>query len=111
MRWFVIRYFQQLYYSRHDESRDFLGWLACAGFLPSNVRDEPHIDPCCDIGRKDESKKFTESQTEIQCELKSDRGDLLIRVFWDRNTDCIIDVRICDVNQASYLTRKATSIV
>jgi len=40
-----------------------------------------------------------------------DRGDLLVRGFWDRNTDCIIDVRVCDVNQPSYLARKPTSIL
>ena len=27
------------------------------------------------------------------------------------NTDCIIDVRVCDVNQLSYLTRKPDSII
>ena len=43
--------------------------------------------------------------------LNADRGDLLIRGFWDRSTDCIIDVRICDVNQASYQTRKPASII
>ena len=42
-----------------------------------------------------------------ECNVKS----ILIEVIWDRNTDCIIDVRICDVNQASYLTRKSASIV
>ena len=40
-----------------------------------------------------------------------DDDNLFIRGFWERNTDCIIDVRICDVNQASYLTRKPVSIV
>ena len=70
-----------IHYSRHDESRDSLGWLACAGFQPSNVRDEPHINPCRDNGGKDESKTLTESQTEIQCEINSDRGDFLIRDF------------------------------
>ena len=29
--------------------------------------------------------------------------------FWDRDTDCIINVRIVDVNQLSYLSRKPTS--
>ena len=43
-------------HSRHDECRNSLGWLACAGFQPSNVRDEPHINPCRDNGGKDESK-------------------------------------------------------
>ena len=47
----------------------------------------------------------------MQCEINGDRCDLLIRGFLVRNTDCIIDVRICDINQASYLTRKPTSIV
>ena len=36
---------------------------------------------------------------------------MLIHGFWDRNTDCIMDVRICDVNQPSYITRKPASIV
>ena len=43
--------------------------------------------------------------------LNVDRGDLLIRGFWDRSTDCIIDVHICDVNQTSYQTRKPASII
>ena len=47
----------------------------------------------------------------MQCEINSNRGNLLVRGFRDRNTDFIIDVRICDVNKASYLTRKHTSIV
>ena len=65
--------------------------------------DETHINPCRNNGGKDESKKFTESQTGTRCEINSDRGDLLKKGFWDRNSDCIIDIRIYDVNQASYL--------
>ena len=52
-----------LIHSRHDESRDTLGCLACAGFQPSNVRDEPHINPCRDIGGKDDVNKLVEPQT------------------------------------------------
>ena len=85
-------------HSRHDESRDTLGFLACAGFQPSNVRDELHITPCRDIGGKDVVNKLVEPQTGIECELEADRGDLLIRGFWDRRSECIIDVCICDVN-------------
>jgi len=47
----------------------------------------------------------------MHCEINSDLCNILIRGFWDSNTDCIIDVRICNVNQASYLTRKLASIV
>ena len=55
-----------LIHSRHDESRDSLGWLACAGFLFTNVRNEPHINPCYDNGGKVESKNIIESQTGVQ---------------------------------------------
>ena len=85
--------------------------MACIGFQPSNVRDEPIIISCCDIERKDGNIKLIEANTEIVVYLNSDRGDLLIRGYRDRNTACIIDVRICDVNQLSYLTRKPVSIV
>ena len=54
----------------------------------------------------DEGEKLIESQSVVECEINSDRGDLLIRNFWNRSTDRIIDIRICDVNQVSYLTRK-----
>ena len=100
-----------LIHSRDDESRDTLGCLSFAGFQPSNARDEAHIDPCRDIEGKDDVKELVEPQTGIRCKLEADRGDLLIRSFWDRSTDCIIDVRICDVNQPSYLTRKPVSIL
>ena len=49
--------------------------------------------------------------TGIEYQLETHRGDLLIRGFWDRSTDCIIDVCICDANQPSYLTRKPVSIL
>ena len=34
-----------LIHMRHDESRDAIGVLASQGFTPSNVRDEPIINP------------------------------------------------------------------
>ena len=55
--------------------------------------------------------KLVEPQIGLECELEVDHGDLLIREFWDRGTDCIIDIRICDVNQPSYLTRNPFSIL
>ena len=85
--------------------------MAYVGFQPSNVRDGPIIISCCDIERKDGNIKLIEANSEIVVYLNSDRGDLLIRGFLDRDTACIIDVRICDVNQPSYLTRKPVSIV
>ena len=100
-----------LIHSRHDESRDSVVFFAYAGFQPSNIRDESLINPCRDIRRKDENTKLIESTSGIVAELNSDRGDLLIRGFWDRSTDCIIDVRIFNVNQSSYLTHEPASII
>lgn len=34
-----------------------------------------------------------------------------MRGFWKRGTDCIIDVRTCDVNQPSYLSCKPTNVI
>ena len=105
-----------LIHARHDESRGSFGCLACAGFQPSNVRDEPQINPCHAIGGKDESNGETLIESNSGTEINTDRGDLLIRGFWDRNTDCIYDVRIYDVriydvNQASYQLCKPASII
>ena len=100
-----------LIHSRHDESRDSVVFFAYAGFQPSNIRDESLINPCRDIRRKDENTKLIESTSGIVAELNSDRGDLLIRGFWDRSTDCIIDVRFCDVNQPFYLTHNPVNIL
>ena len=52
-----------LIHSRHDKSRDTLECLACDGFQPSNAPDEPHINPCRDIGGKDDVNKLVEPQT------------------------------------------------
>ena len=50
--------------------------MVCARFQPSNVHAEP----------------------QLECEIGTDRSDLLIREFSDKMTDVIIDVRVCDVS-------------
>ena len=100
-----------LIHQRHDESRDSIICLASAGFLPSNVRDEPIINPCRDSDAEKSTDKMHDSQTGLTAELNSDRGDILIRGFWSRDADCIVDVRICDVNQPSYVSRKPEAVI
>lgn len=90
--------------SRHDESRDTLACMACAGFQPSNACDEPIIHSCRT------TNELKDNTSSISIEIQ-ERGDLLVRGFWDRHTDCIIDVRACDVNQPSCLIRKRKSII
>ena len=50
-----------LIHSRDDESRDTLGCLTCAGFQPFNVRDESHINPCRNIGGKEDMNKLVKT--------------------------------------------------
>jgi len=34
--------------------------------------------------------------------LNADRGDLLVRGFWEKSTDTIIDVRVTNLDRKSY---------
>ena len=97
-----------LIHSRHDKYRDIVSILACAGCSPSSVRDEALID----IVRlkEEESKTGKKAKLIEECsgiEIKQidngDRGDLLVRNFYKKGTDLILDFQICDINQPSYL--------
>ena len=81
--------------ARHDEIRDELADIASRAFKPSLVRDEPLIHPC----RPSEQK----AKDEVSKLNSQDRGDLLIRNLWARGTDCIIDVRVTDLDAESNI--------
>jgi hypothetical protein len=73
-----------------------------SNIMCSAVRDEPKIHTC----RKPEEKSDKENQANSVKRLfrnnrNEDRGDILIRGLWSRSTDCIIDVRITDVDAKS----------
>jgi hypothetical protein len=40
-----------------------------------------------------------------------DRGDILIRGLWSRSTDCIIDVRITDVDAKSNRSKDSDKVL
>jgi hypothetical protein len=40
-----------------------------------------------------------------------DRGDILIRDLWARSTDCIIDVRITDVDAKSNRSKDPAKVL
>ena len=79
--------------------------------MPSNVRDEPLIRPCRDSDGVSMNIKLTDRNSGVTAEVNSDRGDILIRGFWERNTDCIVDARICDVHKPSYKDRTPESVL
>eukprot|EP00978_Attheya_sp_CCMP212_P049315 scaffold648213_cov55-Attheya_sp.AAC.3 len=39
------------------------------------------------------------------------RGDLMIRGFWSRGTDCIVNVRITNLDSKSYLKKESSDNV
>jgi hypothetical protein len=87
---------------RHDEIANILADLSMKALTPSAERDEPRIHP---HSRKLEKPEPTNQENPVQyCKAKSndeDRGDILVRGLWQRGTDCIIDVRVTDINSKS----------
>jgi hypothetical protein len=43
--------------------------------------------------------------------MRTDRGDILIRGLWSRSTDCIIDVRITDVDAKSNRSKDSDKVL
>ena len=64
--------------------------MAYAGFLPSNVYNKLLIHP------HRTTSNLNDQTSGIVIELQED-SDLLVQGFWDRNTDCVIDMHICDI--------------
>jgi hypothetical protein len=100
--------------SRHDEIKDELGQLAGKALKPSAIRDEPLINN----GRKVECSSDAPTEADLSTTPPSpvvrdndNRGDLMIRGFWSRGTDCIIDVRITDLDSKSYLKRSSDKVL
>jgi hypothetical protein len=90
----------------HNEIRDELVDLASKDFSPSAVRDKPKIHSCranegeLPEGRQDQPVKrlFRNSRNE-------DRGDVLIQGLWSNGGDCILDVRMTDLDVKSNKSR------
>jgi hypothetical protein len=76
---------------RHNEVLAELAYLASEAFTPSAVRHEPLIDPVN--------------------HTSADRGDLLIRGFFENGTDCIIDVSVHDLDAPSYVSKDPPKVL
>jgi len=86
--------------ARHDEIRDELRDLLAHVFSPSRTRCEPIINPA--PRRANGTKTHVPSASSSSDFLNADRGDLLIRGFWEGSTDTIIDVRVTNLDSKSY---------
>ncbi len=89
---------------RHNEIGDELADIASKALTPSAVRDEPTIYPhgCASENVKKAQETPSASKSPIvrpkSLSCDEDRGDLLIQGLWARGTDCIIDVRVTDLD-------------
>ncbi len=89
---------------RHNEINEELCDLASKALVPSAVRVESMIHS----RRTAEETKATEAKSPVQRLSRSsdeERGDLLIRGFWARGTDVIVDVQVTDTDSKSYRSR------
>ena len=100
---------------RHNEVREEIAHLATLALRSSRVRDEPIIN----IGLHARETKFQNAQ-HVQSSSPSqpantpspphqdgkffDRGDLLIHGLFEKQTSCILDIRVTDTDSPSYLS-------
>ena len=100
---------------RHNEVRDEIAHLATLALSSSRVRDEPIIN----IGLHARETKFQNAQ-HVHSSSPSqpanthspphqdgnffDRGDLLIHGLFEKQTSCILDIRVTDTDSPSYLS-------
>jgi hypothetical protein len=99
--------------SRHNEIRDELSDLASKAFFPSAVRDEPRIHTSrASETRSSPGKPASPAVKRLfQNNRTEDRGDILVRGLWARGTDCIIDVRITDVDAKSQRSKDPLKVL
>jgi hypothetical protein len=84
---------------RHNEIRDELGALCAQALTNSAIRDEPLINTSRTPAEPTSANPTTPSEKQVH---DDDRGDLLVRGFWTRGTDVIVDVRVTDTDVATY---------
>ena len=90
---------------RHDEIKDELAELLSQALIPSAVRDEPSIQPGPRVTRGAKTPENQSGSEATSTEKSERRGDLLVRGLWERSKHCVIDVRVSDVNQPSYILK------
>jgi hypothetical protein len=97
---------------RHNEIRDELGDIAAKAFIPSAIRNEPLIHSSCPAVKMPVLVPTHPSVTlNLRKNRNADRGDLSIRGLWQRQTDCIIGVRVTDTDAKSNLSKDSAKVL
>jgi hypothetical protein len=99
--------------SRHNEIRDELSDLADKALSPSSFRDEPKIHNGRTLQGQiaDDNKENPVKCVFCNSKGMEDRDDILIRGLWARGTNCIIDVRITDVDTKSNRSKDPVKVL
>ena len=98
--------------SRHNEIRDILADLSSMALIPSAVRNEPFIHTSCPAEKMSDMDQTNHPVTRNLHKNRDElRGDLLVRGFWGRGTDCIIDVRVTDTDAKSNLNKDPAKVL
>jgi hypothetical protein len=74
-----------------------------APFKPSRVKESAKDTPTKDTS--------PEKQEEQRATGEDERGDILIRGFWARGTDCILDVRVTGTDTKTYCKRDPAKVL
>ena len=94
----------------HNEVRDECGALAVQAMSANRVRDEPKIVISHSENTSAPASANTHGTTPPPNPITPthqdghffDRGDLLVRGLWEKNTACVLDIRVTDTDQPAY---------
>ena len=102
-----------LIHVRHNEVKAELTELCSLALSPSSVRDEPLINPVPLNTDKKSQESNNNQPTDSQETVSNDgdRGDILVRGLHQNGKDCIIDVRVTDLDSKSYLSRAPAKVL
>jgi hypothetical protein len=84
--------------------------IASQALIPSAVRNEPLIHTSLPAVTMSDLEQANSPVTRNLYKNR-DRGDALIRGFWESGTDCIIDVRVTDTDAQSYLSKDPAKVL
>jgi hypothetical protein len=94
---------------RHNKIKDELCNLLTKALVPSAVCDEPRIHPCRPVVPT--SAKEDPIVKRINPQVNDNHGDILVRGFWARGTDCIIDVRVTNTDAKSQRQKDPAKVL
>ena len=87
----------------HNELHDGVSDLTGRAFTPSHVRDDLCIHPCSNVWEgKAQPMASPNNNLPVATENSDQKGELIIRDLWNRETDIICDMRVVNIDTISH---------